>query len=140
MPNLRLTLDGNVYETDAESLMRVTIREAKTIKANTVTPYRPMGMSITDWSGTINDLGDPDILAIIVFLLRSRSGETVKWAELDDLSIEAVIRGFEMIPDPESGEEAPSGEPDGEGSAVADKPSPPVDPGVPSTEPVPAPA
>ena len=99
MPTLKLTLDGKVYESDIADLMKVTIRQAKAIKSNT-------GMTIVEWGSRMDNIGDPDILTIMMYLFRSQAGEKVDWSEMDDLPVETILRGFELVPDPEPSSDA----------------------------------
>jgi phospholipase C len=90
---MKLTLAGTEYQSDLFPLLKLTIGEARVIKRNT-------GMNIGQWRNGLSNLGeeDADVLAALVFLLRSRAGETVddNWDELDALSEYDIITGFDF--------------------------------------------
>ena len=88
---MKLTLGDTEYQSDLFPLLKLTIGEARVIKRNT-------GMNIGQWRAGLSNLGeeDPDILAALVFLLRSRAGELVDWDELNALSEYDIITGFDF--------------------------------------------
>lgn len=42
---------------------------------------------------------DPDMYAVLVFLLRSRAGEQVDWGEIDSIPLNDLMAGFSIVPD-----------------------------------------
>lgn len=87
---MKLTLHGKVYQSGFASLGRLTIGDARVIK-------REFGMSIDEVqarlmnmaAGSASDINSQlDMLAIIAYLVTSRSGDPVSFDELDRISIE----------------------------------------------------
>lgn len=94
---MTLALKGKTYETDFLDLLKLTIGESRVIKRNCVGP-EGKAMTGADWRECMVrfDREDPDLLAGIVFLLRSRAGEIVEWSELEDLTVEEFATGLSM--------------------------------------------
>jgi hypothetical protein len=88
---MKLTLGDTEYQSDLFPLLKLTIGEARIIKRNT-------GMNIGQWRNGLSNLGeeDPDVLAALMFLLRSRAGEQVTWDEIDLMSEYDIITGFDF--------------------------------------------
>lgn len=88
---MKLTLNGKTYESDLSPLVEVSIGEARAIKRET-------GLTIMAWKDGLENLGrlDPDVLAALVFLLRSRAGEKVDWSEMDGLTISDLAAGLDF--------------------------------------------
>lgn len=86
---MKLVLDGHEYSSPILDLYRVTIGEARTIK-------RCTGLTLADWRLGLLTWGreDPDVLAGLVYLLRSRAGETVDWYELEQINAQDVVDGL----------------------------------------------
>lgn len=88
---MKLVLDGCEYSSPILDLYRVTIGEARRIKRST-------GLTLSDWRLGLLTWGreDPDVLVGLVYLLKSRAGETVDWYELDQINAQDVIDGLEI--------------------------------------------
>lgn len=89
---MKLTLGDKEYTSTLMGLYELSIGEARTIKRNT-------GMTITEWQlglALFSRREDADILAGLVFLLRSRAGEQVAWSDIDTLPIKSVKEGFDV--------------------------------------------
>lgn len=88
---MKLTLDGTTYESRLLELFTMSIGEARIIKRQT-------GLTIADWQDGVQSLDrvDPDVFVSLVYLLKSRAGETVDWDELDALPVMAVIQGLDF--------------------------------------------
>lgn len=91
---LTLTVNGKPYRCELVDLFSLSIGESRTIKRET-------GMSITVWLEKLQDFGDPDVLASVLYLVLSRAGEVVEWSELDDMSLTDVMRGFALTDEPD---------------------------------------
>lgn len=109
-----LALRGKTYETDFLDLLKLTIGESRVIKRNCTGP-NGKAMTGADWRECMVafDREDPDLLAGIVFLLRSRAGETVEWADLEDLTVQEFAEGLTVADDEvvEPSEDPPAAEP-----------------------------
>lgn len=88
---MKLTLGDKVYESDLAALVEVTIGEARTIKGQT-------GLTIRGWEEGLKDLAsvDPDVIAGLVWLLRSRAGEAVDWTEINALTINELATALDF--------------------------------------------
>lgn len=88
---MKLTLEGTTYESPILALFKMSIGEARTIKRNT-------GLTILGWQEGLKamDQIDPDICIGLIYLLRSRAGETVDWDALDELPVADVLGGFDF--------------------------------------------
>ena len=99
-PNMTitLTLGGRTYTSGLVDLVQVSIGEARTIKKAT-------GMTIADWRDTFRrvDREDPDLLIGMVYLMRTRAGETAEWSDLDHMPVKDLMAAFDVTnePDPE---------------------------------------
>lgn len=88
---MKLTLNGTTYESRLMQLFTMSIGEARIIKRQT-------GLTIADWQDGVKSLErvDPDVFVSLVYLLKSRAGETVDWDELNALPVMAVIQGLDF--------------------------------------------
>lgn len=88
---ITLTLGDKTYAATAADLAEVTIGECRVIKQQT-------GMTISDWLAGFGEMSrdDPDVYAILVYLLRSRAGEQVNWSELDAIPLSELVDGFDV--------------------------------------------
>ncbi len=88
---MKLTLNGTTYESRLMQLFMMSIGEARTIKRQT-------GLTIADWQAGVKSLDrvDPDVFVSLVYLLKSRAGETVDWDELNALPVLTVIQGLDF--------------------------------------------
>lgn len=86
---MKLALDGDEYSSPILDLYRLTISEARTIKRHT-------GLTLADWRLGLLTWGreDPDVLVGLVYLLKTRAGETVDWYELDQVNAQDVVNGL----------------------------------------------
>lgn len=95
---LQLVLNGRTYRLDPASLADLTFREAREIKQHT-------GFRISDWAREIGNLNeiDSDAFRGLVYLMRTRAGETFDWSELDDMPILEFAKGLSSVevPDPD---------------------------------------
>lgn len=71
---IKLTVEGVVYEFDQEKLLIGEAREMKTLTR--LSPRR--------WGDGVEE-GDPDAVAITIYLAKKRAGETLRFSELDSL-------------------------------------------------------
>lgn len=107
-----LALRGKTYETDFLDLLKLTIGESRVIKRHCTGP-NGKAMTGADWRECMVafDREDPDLLAGIVFLLRSRAGETVEWSDLEALTVQEFAEGLtvaEVVELPEDPAGSPS--------------------------------
>lgn len=88
---MKLTLNGKEYQSPVLTLFTISIGEARAIKRHT-------GLTIADWHDGLKTLGrfDPDVCLSLVFLLKSRAGESVNWDELNALSAMDVVAAFDF--------------------------------------------
>ena len=88
-----MVLGGKEYAATAVDLARVTIGECRVIKRET-------GMTIAQWRERFLAFDeDPDVYATMVFLMRSRAGEQVDWAEIDSIPLAELMAGFSVVTD-----------------------------------------
>lgn len=71
---IKLTVEGVVYEFDGDRLLLAEARELKTLT----------GLTPPKWSAGLDE-GDPDAIAGLVYLAKKRSGETLRFSDLDSL-------------------------------------------------------
>lgn len=88
---MKLTLDDVEYESRLIDMFTMSIGEARTIKRQT-------GLTVGDYHDGLKTLDrlDPDIFLSMVFLLKSRAGETVDWDVLNELPLMAVMQGLDF--------------------------------------------
>lgn len=94
---MRLTLGGTVYTSPVMRLYDVSLGEAREIKKMT-------GLTIQDWRLgllTFNRL-DPDVLLGLVWLLRTRAGETPHLDELNMIPVAELTTAFDWSEDLET--------------------------------------
>lgn len=107
---MKFRVDGESYNFDEDRLL---VSEARVIK-------KQAGMGLTEWSEGLQN-GDPDAIVSMIYLAKKRSGEAVRWSDLDDINIAAIEMDDEDAesqgeddPKPDSppaeGEETPSGD------------------------------
>ena len=102
---MQIKVAGEVYDFDDTKL---SVKEARTIKELT-------GLGISQWGEGIRD-GDPDALVAMIYLAKKRSGEAVRWRDLDDLDL---MNEVDFINDDE-GDQAD----DSDGDEPAEVPTP----------------
>ncbi|MFJ4735287.1 hypothetical protein ACIP6V_23940 [Streptomyces sp. NPDC088770] len=71
---IKLTVQGAVYEVDAQRLLLAEARELKTYTG--FTPPR--------WFEALDD-ADPDATAYLIYLAKKRAGEALRYSDLDSL-------------------------------------------------------
>lgn len=76
---IKFGLGGTEYEYDDTTM---TVAEARIIKKHTA-------MGLRSWAMGLQDM-DPDALVGLVFLAKRRSGEAVRWQDLDSMDIAAI--------------------------------------------------
>jgi hypothetical protein len=76
---IKFGLGDTQYEYDDGTM---TVAEARIIKKHA-------GMGLRSWAMALQDM-DPDALVGLVFLAKRRSGEAVRWQDLDNLDIAAI--------------------------------------------------
>jgi hypothetical protein len=98
---ITVTVDGKSYSTTAESLFNLTIGECRVIK-------RECGMTTGQWIDTLEMMAkkpkrgqkgpemDETVLAILMYLLRSRAGEPVTWADVEAMRILDIADGLSV--------------------------------------------
>lgn len=93
---LTLTLGGTVYKQPMVELFKLTIGESRAVERET-------GLLITEWIDSLSKKGinSPKVLATAVYILKTRAGETVSWADIDKLSLEEISEHLKMIEEPE---------------------------------------
>ncbi|MFJ8348991.1 hypothetical protein ACIQ9J_22045 [Streptomyces sp. NPDC094153] len=99
---IKLTVQGAVYDVDAQRLLLAEARELKTFTG--FTPPR--------WFAALDD-ADPDATAYLIYLAKKRAGETLRYSDLDtvdyaDIEVEIVEPG------------APEGEAQAEAAAAGE--------------------
>ncbi|MGH7964163.1 MAG: hypothetical protein ACRERD_20465 [Candidatus Binatia bacterium] len=79
------------YRSGILDLYRLTLGEARVIKRNT-------GLTLSDWRLGLITWGreDPDVLAGLLYVLKTRAGEHVLWADLDAVNAQDIINGLEL--------------------------------------------
>lgn len=97
---MTLVLRGKTYETEFLDLLQLSIGESRTLKRNCV-GLSGKAMTGADWRECVIafDREDPDLFAGIVFLLRSRAGEIVEWAYVEDVTVKEFAEGFSIVND-----------------------------------------
>lgn len=103
-----MTLGGKTYEADLAALVNLSIGEARIIKRET-------GLTVMGWMDGMQAFNkqDPDILAGLVFLFKSRAGETVDWGDLDKISVKEFWGGLKTS-EPETSKHIGDAEPPSE--------------------------
>lgn len=76
---IKFGLGDTEYEYDDTTM---TVAEARIIKKHTA-------MGLRSWAMGLQDM-DPDALVGLVFLAKRRSGEAVRWQDLDSMDIAAI--------------------------------------------------
>jgi hypothetical protein len=117
---LGLTLGGKAYETELDALLHLSIAEAREIKRHCRSGDGERPMTIAEWrKGLLAlDQEDSDTLAALAFVLRSRAGEQVDWAEIEGLSSQEFSAGFVMTKDEPPDEEPPDPQEDSSDTAA----------------------
>jgi hypothetical protein len=97
---MTLALRGKTYETEFLDLLQLSIGESRTLKRNCVGPSGK-AMTGADWRDCVIafDREDGDLLAGIVFLLRSRAGEIVEWSDLETVTVSELAEGLSIVND-----------------------------------------
>jgi len=97
---IKLTVEGQVYEFDGDRLLLAEARELKTFT----------GLTPPKWSAGITE-GDPDAIQFLVYLAKKRSGEAVRFSDLNSIDyadIDMEILG-EDAEEPAEGGQPPAG-------------------------------
>ncbi|MCI3277528.1 hypothetical protein [Streptomyces cylindrosporus] len=93
---IKLTVEGQVYEFDDQKMLVAEAREIKTLT----------GLTVPKLFAGIDD-GDADAIAALVFLAKKRTGETLRFSDLDTLDLADVNLDVVQPPvDTESTEQA----------------------------------
>lgn len=71
---LKLTVEGAVYEFDGDRLLLAEARELKTYT----------GLTPPKWAAGIDEQ-DPDAIAFLIYLAKKRSGESLRYSDLDTI-------------------------------------------------------
>lgn len=93
---MKVTVDGQVYEYDANRLM---VREAMELQQRT-------GLNLSRWQAALQE-GDPTAILGLVYLIKQRAGEKPEWDAID-FDLAAV----EIEDDDEADEPGPKGDAD----------------------------
>lgn len=80
---MKVRIEDSFYDFDQSRLM---LKEAMAVKTYT-------GLSLQDWMKSLEDF-DPPAVAALVWILRTRAGEEVRYSEID-----FNLADFEIIPD-----------------------------------------
>lgn len=109
----KLVLDGTEYVASYEAITRINIGELRTIKRETGLTVDQVHDKLTTLTkmDTDDPVMDIDLCAVFTYLLMSRSGHAVTWADVERIPLVELGAGFSVLddePTPPGPEPAPA--------------------------------
>lgn len=95
---MKIRIEDQFYDFEADRLM---LKEAMAVKTYT-------GMGVTDWNKALEEF-DPNAIAALVWILKKRAGEDVRFSDLDfNLADLEILSDEGEVADPTSGATTPA--------------------------------
>lgn len=100
---IKLTVHGKEYIANvAELFTKMTIGEIRTIKRETGMTAEVLELKVRDLRPDGDDVPkdeDWDVYTALVYLIMSRSGGRVAWADVEDLPLAEIAEGWSVVED-----------------------------------------